>query len=191
MSMKKSIVAAILCMPLLWGCGETDVKKAPQMPVASKQASNAGEFRNPDYHGLIEEYRNLLEQDPHNLAAIIALGNAYFDSSDWKNANSMYAQALLIDPKNADVRTDMGTAYRNRGMIGYALAEYRTALKYEPEHLNARYNMGVIYATNKKEYREAIRIWEELLNRAPNYPQAEKIRSMISTLQKAHKKESR
>jgi len=189
--MKNIIVAAILCLPFYWGCGKTDVKKAPQTPAASKKAANAGEYQNPDYHGLIEEYHNILAQDPHNLAAIIALGNAYYDSADWKNANIMYAYALLIDPKNADVRTDMGTAYRNRGMIDNALAEYRTALKDEPEHLNARYNMGIIYAYNKKDYQEAIRIWEEILNRAPNYPQTEKIKSMIRTIKNELKKDAR
>lgn len=188
---KNSIVAAVICLLLLPACGKTEGGKTRHAPVAAKLSAKANAVHRPDYRGLIEEYHAILKQDPHNLAAIIGLGNAHFDSGDWKNANIMYAYALLIDPKNADVRTDMGTAYRNRGMIDKALAEYRTALKDEPDHLNARYNMGVVYAYNKKEYQEAVRIWEDLLNRAPGYPQADKIRAMISAIKRERKRDAR
>ncbi len=150
-----------------------------------------GELQSPYYSGLIEEYRRILAEDPNSLAAITALGNAYFDNGQWKDAITIYEHALLINPGDADVRTDLGTAYRNIGMADRALAEYRIALKHDPGHLNARYNTGVVYAMNKKNYREAIRIWEDLLKIAPNYPQAEQMRSMIMTFNKAPKKDIR
>jgi len=157
--------------------------------VATEPATQHGELQSPYYSGLIEEYRRILAEDPYNLAAITALGNAYFDYGQWKEAIQIYERALLINPGDADVRTDLGTAYRNIGMTDRALAEYRTALKYDPGHLNARYNTGVVYATNKKNYKEATRIWEDLLKIAPNYPQAEQMKSMIMTFNKALKKD--
>jgi len=159
--------------------------------VATERAPEEGESQTPYYSGLIEEYRTILAEDPNNLAAITALGNAYFNNGQWSEAITMYERALLINPKDADVRTDLGTAYRNTGMTDRALAEYRTALEHDPGHLTARYNTGVVYASNKKNYKEAIRIWEELLKIAPNYPEAEQMKSMIMTLKKALKKEVR
>lgn len=181
-----SIIVALVCLA---GCDKTDAQKTTQNPVAANTAEKPGEARTPNYHGLIQEYQAVLSADPHNLAAIIALGNAYFESGEWKQANMMYAYALLIDPKNADVRTDMGTAYRHRGMTAQALAEYKTALEHDPEHLDARYNMGLLYA-NGKERQAAIRVWEELLERAPNYPHAAKIKSDISAFEKTLKKDA-
>ncbi len=151
----------------------------------------ASEQQSPYYYGLIDEYKRLLAADPHNLAALIAIGNAYYDSGHWKEAATYYDRALRLDPGNADVRTDMGSAFRNMGMPERALAEYKKALEYNPGHQNARYNMGVVYAYDKRDYRAAIRIWEDLLKISPNHPQSEQMRSYIVTFKKAVSKEDR
>jgi tetratricopeptide (TPR) repeat protein len=190
--MKKVFIMTAICLLLLpCGCRKTGTRKTPDVPVATEPATQHGESQSPYYSGLIDEYRRILAEDPNNLAALTALGNAYFDNGQWKEAITIYEHALLINPGDADVRTDLGTAYRNIGMADRALAEYRIALKHDPGHLNARYNTGVVYATNKKNYKEAIRIWEGLLKIAPNYPQAEQMRSIIMTFNKAPKKDVR
>jgi cytochrome c-type biogenesis protein CcmH/NrfG len=140
---------------------------------------------------LIEEYQSTLAADPNNLAALIALGDAYFDTGRWMEAGKVYGQALMLDPRNADVRSDLGTTYRELGMSDRALAEYRLALGHEPGHLNARYNMGIVYAYDKKDPRTAIHIWEELLKMAPNFPQADRIRLSMATLKQETKKKVR
>lgn len=188
--MKNGLIVTVLCLSLLSGCsksGKTSEKSAPAVPAATEHAGKAGSIQNPDYYGLIEEYRTILKDDPNNLAAVIALGNAYFDSDQWKRAIMMYEHALRIDPRNADVRTDMGTAYRNIGMPDRALAEYLTALRHDPAHLNARYNLGVVYAHDKKNYKAAVHIWQELLQLAPNHPFADSMRRCITTYGKMEK----
>lgn len=169
---------------LLPACSKTgkDNAAAPGQPA---------EVRAPYYYGLIEEYKRILAEDPNNLAAIIALGNAYFDSGQWKEAISYYENALRIEPRNADVRTDMGTAYRNMGFPDRALQEYQKALSFEPWHQNARYNIGVVYAYDKKDYAAAIRVWEDLLRHSPNHPRAEQMRLYIIMFKKAVAKETR
>jgi tetratricopeptide (TPR) repeat protein len=187
--MKNILITLVLCLSLLPGCAKTDEKKSPALSAATEHPQKLEDSRNPNYPGLIEEYRTILAEDPNNLAAIVALGNAYFDSGQWKRAIKMYEHALRIDPRNADVRTDMGTSYRNIGMPDRALAEYFATLRQEPAHLNARYNMGIIYAYDKKDYKAAIHIWEELLRLAPNFPHADSMRSCIITFRKADKKD--
>jgi tetratricopeptide (TPR) repeat protein len=189
--MKKTVIMTALCLLLLLcGCRKTGTRKAPDVPLATEPATQHGELQSPYYSGLIEEYQSMLAEDPNNRAAIIALGNAYFDNGQWKEAITIYERALIFNPIDVDVRTDLGTAYRNIGMTDRALAEYRIALEHDPGHLTARYNTGVVYATNKKNYKEAIRIWEDLLKIAPNYPQAEQMKSMILTYRKALKKDT-
>ena len=172
----------VLLLPLLAACQRIDEKKPYAVPAAIDHSKKLDDAQGPDYNGLIEEYRAILSEDPNNFSALVAMGNAYFDSGRWKNAITMYEHALRLDPKNADVRTDMGTAYRSLNMPDRALAEYRIALEHEPAHLNARYNMGIVLAHDKKNYRAAIHIWEELLKLAPNFPYADAIRSSIATL---------
>lgn len=184
--MKKAFIVTALCLLLLTsGCQKTETLKTSGSPAAADQEAD----QTPYYSGLIEEYRTILAEDPSSLAAITALGNAYLGNGQWTDAVTMYNRVLLYNPKDADVRTDLGTAYRNLGMMERALDAYRTALEFEPDHLDALYNTGVVYALNRKNYRKAIRIWEDLLRIAPNYPQAQQMRFMISTFQQALKKD--
>jgi tetratricopeptide (TPR) repeat protein len=184
------VLMSVLCLPLLFGCSKAEEKRAPFSSSGPDQAAKPGEVQTPHYDGLIEEYRAVLAGDPNNLVALIALGNAYFDNGQWKEAAAVM-KALLIDPRNADVRCDMGTAYRNLGMPERALAEYRLALKHVPGHLNARYNMGIVYAYDRKDARAAIHIWEELLKLAPNFAQADLIRSNMAALKQGTRKDAR
>ena len=190
--LKRSIINTAVLLALgisllyLPGCSRTE-EKVPRAGVPDE----AEDKRTPYYYGLIEEYKTNIAQDPNNLASVIALGNAYYDSGQWKEAVTTYARALAIDPRNADVRTDMGTSYRNMGFHKRALAEYKRALKHDPAHQHARYNMGVVYAYDIRNYPVAIRIWEDLLRTSPNHPRSEQMRSSILTFKNAVKKEKK
>jgi len=183
--MKKVLAAALASFALFAACKNSGENKAPVVPA---EAAQEPQSKVPYYYGLIEEYQTILAEDPHNLAAVIGLGNAYFDSGAWREAITQYERALKLDPRNADVLTDMGTCFRNLGMPERALSEYRKALQFEPGHLNARYNMGVIYAYDLKDYAVAIHVWQELLRLSPNHPHAEYMRSCIATFKKSLKK---
>ncbi|MGE5174012.1 MAG: tetratricopeptide repeat protein [Betaproteobacteria bacterium] len=185
--MNKLFIIAVLSLSLLSACARSEQRKSTAVFRGTEQreaslARKPVEAQAPYYQGLIEEYRAILAQDSNNFAALVALGNAYFDSGNWKKAITMYEHALLINPRDADVRADMGTAYRNLGLSDRALDEYHLVLKHEPGHLDARYNMGIVYAYDKKDYRAAIRIWQDILKAAPNYPYAEDIRLAITAL---------
>lgn len=172
------ISAAALTVFLTAACEEGG-RRAVAVPEKGTAAQHEQEPARPHYAGLIEEYRQVLAEDPENLAGLIALGNAYYDSGRWKEAVAVYEKVLAVSPRNADVRTDMGTAYRNLGRYDRALAAYRTALVHDPLHANARYNMGVVYAYDLKDYAAAVSIWEELLRTAPTHPQAQSMKSCI------------
>ena len=182
--MKNALITALSFLLLLSGCRKTETAKTPGIPTVTEHKTLAEASQHPYFHGLIEEYRTILAEDPNNLAALIALGNAYFDSANWPQALIMYEHALLIDVRNADVRTDMGTCYRNMGKPDRALAEYRHALEHDDGHLNARYNMGIVYAYDKKDVRTAIRIWEELLRISPTYPHGRDMRTAMETFKR-------
>ncbi len=188
--MMKLLFLVVLCFVLTAGCKNIQEKKpSGSIPPAVNHVSKSEKSQTPYYYGLIEEYQTTLQQDPNNLAALIGLGNAYSESGAWREAIAEYDRVLKLDPRNADVMTDEGTAYRNIGYPDKALALYRQALTYEPGHLNARYSLGLLYAFNLRDYRAAIRVWEDLLRIAPNHPQAGFIRDNIASFKKAMNKE--
>jgi len=180
------LAGAFLALMIAGGCREQEKKVAVPVPDHHAAGPVTGDkSRTPYFYGLIEEYQRVLADDPHNLAAIIALGNAYFDAGIWKQAIRHYEQALQLEPSNADVVTDMGTCYRNMGAFDRAIAEYERALKMEPMHQNALFNLGVIYGLDRKDYATAIGYWERLLHVAPKHPRADYLQATIAQFRKA------
>jgi tetratricopeptide (TPR) repeat protein len=182
-----ALLAGVMLFLLVAGGCRKDDRKPVDTGRASapedRKASEKGE--EPYYHGLIEEYRHVLEEDPHNLASIIALGNALYDAGQWQEAIRYYEQALQLDPHMADVVADMGTCYRNLGMSDKAIALYKRALTIEPVHQGALYNMGIVYGFDRKEYARAIQCWQQLLHVAPKHPKAEFIHATVAQFRSA------
>lgn len=177
------MVAALL---ITGACNQHEQKSAlPTVPLLPHNPPIKPDNAQPYYQGLIDEYRATLSEDRNNLAALIGLANAYFDTAQWNKAVSMYEHALMVDPRNADVRTALGTAYHNLGMSDKALSAYHAALGHDPGNLDARYNLGVLYADKRRDPHAAIRAWEELLKIAPGYPHAEHIRSSIAAMRRS------
>jgi tetratricopeptide (TPR) repeat protein len=172
------VLAVVSAAGVAGGCKNDRTASDPGRP-ASPTAPD-GQSQSPYYYGLIEEYRSILAEDPDNLAANIALANAFYDAGQWKDAIRFYEQALLLNPSNADLITDMGTCYRNLGMPDHAIRAYERALTIEPSHQNALFNLGVVYGYDKKNYRKAIALWERLLHLAPKHPHASEIRASLA-----------
>jgi len=180
------LAGLLLAMMLTVGCRKQEKNAAGPDHQASEQTSTE-KGKMPYFKGIIDEYQSILEGDPHNLAAIIALGNAYYDAGQWTQAIRHYEQALLLDHNNADVITDMGPCYRNLGMPGRAITEYERAIKIEPTHQNALFNLGIVYGYDRKDYAAAIRYWERLLHVAPKHPRADYLVATIAQFKKEMK----
>jgi tetratricopeptide (TPR) repeat protein len=177
------VVPALLTGTLLLAAG--GCRKDEQGVSGQEKRATAEKGQTPYYYGLIEEYQNVLAGDPHNLAALIALGNAYFDAGQFKLAIQYYEQALRLNPHIADVVTDMGTCFRNLGMPDRAITQYEKALTMEPTHQNALFNLGIVYGYDRKDYARAISYWEQLLHISPKHPKADYLQATMAQFRKA------
>ncbi len=184
----RSALAAIVVLSLLSGCKGGDGAKTGQDDQVPLETVTSEHGLAPYYYGLVEEYRSVLAEDPHNLAANIGMANALYDAGQWRDAIKYYDQALRLNPHNADVVTDMGTCYRNLGMIDEAAREYQQALRIDPVHQNALFNLGVLYSHDKRDLRKAIQYWGRLLEIAPKHPQADYIHASLDNFRRAGRK---
>ena len=184
---KTTGILVFLLFALGMGCDRPREQVRPAVVPAHQEST--GQL--PYYYGLIEEYKTILAEDPNNLAGLIALAHAYAGSNQWGNAITRYEHALRIDGRNADLHADLGIAYRNVGQVDRALGEFRKAMDINPMHQNARFNMGIVYASDKKDYPAAIRVWKELLRIAPNHVEAEYMKHCIVQFGEKTKKDTR
>ena len=81
---------------------------------------------------------------------MIKVGNAYFDSEKYEQAEKWYTQALQKDPKNINVRTDLGLTFflRTPRDIERAIKEYKTSLNIDPNHEITLQNLALAYSEN-------------------------------------------
>jgi cytochrome c-type biogenesis protein CcmH/NrfG len=107
------------------------------------------------------------QQNPANVTAWVELGNAYFDSDQYKKSIQAYSKALELKPDNADVWTDMGVMYRKDGRPQEAIKAFDQAIAVNPKHEVSRLNKGIVLFHDLKDTQGAIQVWEGLLEINP------------------------
>lgn len=149
---------------------------APAVTAAAPAAGAAPAMPprpNPmEYQERIAANQKVVEADPRNEKAWIAMGNDYFDLQQAQSAVDAYSKALALNPKNPDVLTDQGVMYRQLGAFDKAIANFKQAGKLNPRHLQSFFNLGIVYAQDKKDNDNAAKAWAKVIEIDPSSPQA-------------------
>lgn len=124
-----------------------------------------------------------LKSDPNNAALLYQIGNLYYDAQQYPDAAKYYEDSLKINPNATDVRTDLGTAYHLMGQPDRALQEYDQVLKIDGKHANALFNEGMVKWQDKMDMSGAVASWKRLLETNPEYPQKDRVQSLIAQAQ--------
>jgi cytochrome c-type biogenesis protein CcmH/NrfG len=133
-----------------------------------------------EYQERIAANQKIVDADPRNLQAWIALGNDYFDLQQAQSSVEAYAKALALKPDNPDVLTDQGVMYRQLGAIDKAIADFQKAGRINPRHLQSWFNLGIVYAQDKKDNAAAAKAWNKVIEIDPSSPQAAQARQFIA-----------
>ena len=132
-----------------------------------------------------------LKENPKDSALLVNIGNEYYDNHDWNKAIEYYRRSLRVQPANVDVRTDMGTAIWYGGDPQGAIHEYETALKYQPDSPQTLFNMGIVQWQGEHKGRAALKSWQTLLQKHPEYPDRQKVEQLMQQVQTALKQAGR
>jgi len=146
---------------------------APAATVATAPAPLVDE-------GQLRAYREILARDPKNLAAAVGAGNLLYDAQRYQEAIGYYQQAFAANPADINVSTDLGTALWYTGRADEALAQYAKSLAINPTHAQTLFNVGIVRKDGTRDAAGAVEAWEKLLSTNPAYPDAGKVRSLIS-----------
>jgi cytochrome c-type biogenesis protein CcmH/NrfG len=131
----------------------------------------------------LRRYQELLAREPKDFATATILGNLLYDAGRYPEAVPYYQQAFALDSKNANLSTDLGTALWYSGRPDEALSQYKQSLAADPKHAQTLFNMGIVRLEGKQDPLGAIEAWADLLVRNPAYPEADKVKRLISEAQ--------
>jgi len=149
-----------------------------------------------EYENALTEYQAVLdllkEKNPDlqgNKDAAMALSNmgeTYILMNDIEKAHFFLRQAIEIFPKDHALAYNIAEIYFDNGKIDQAIEYYELAIQIKPDWPLAYLKKGYAYL-NKADFVEAISSFNKFLELAPEDEEAEKIRNLITQLEKIKK----
>jgi len=155
--------------------GQFGTPAAASMPPAANAPATAESLQ-----PLAAPLMAALRVDPKNVENLVQLGNLYYDHQVYPQAIEYYTRALELRPNDVNVRTDLGTAYWYSNLPQQAVKEYEKSLAINPSHPNTLFNMGIVRSQGLKDPPGAIAAWEKLLKTNPDYPEKQRVLSLIA-----------
>ena len=109
------------------------------------------------------------EKNPSKKAIIYSnLGTAQRRNGLTGKALESYNTALEYNPRLTNALTNRGSLLVAMGKPAEAEADFLKALELDPGYFKAHYYLGLVYH-NQKDYAQAKRSWESVLNLAGSY----------------------
>ncbi|MDX1811827.1 MAG: tetratricopeptide repeat protein [Gammaproteobacteria bacterium] len=134
---------------------------------------------NPD--NIKKQLKQQLNENATDIEAAVMLGNYFYDLGDAAQAIIYYQHALNLNPNQPGVQTDMATMFWDNGDLGIAERHFREVIARYPDFANAYLNLGLLLFRGRQQLKEAALLWQELLERCPEHPAAEKARQLLSS----------
>jgi tetratricopeptide (TPR) repeat protein len=134
----------------------------------------------------IDDLRKRAADNPKDADVRARIGNAYFDAERYPEAITWYEASLGLQPKNVDVSTDLGVSYYYANQADRALAQFERSLQIEPKHTKTMLNIGVVRAFGKQDLNGAARIWQQVVEIAPESAEGRAAKRMIEAVRSAH-----
>lgn len=130
---------------------------------------------------LLTQLKARVAKNPRDIAALVELGNLYFDASKFDQAITYYKRALALDPTNPDVRNDQAAALHATGHDLDALREVNHVLAERPNFPQALFNRGIILGSMGRRS-DAVVAYREFLRVAPKNDHAADAQAAIKEL---------
>lgn len=173
---------------------QTEIQEAEKLASDNQQSFDA-QMQIAALYNDVKNYEETLEHltlanqlRPDNTEAIVALGNAYFMTENFAEAEKWYNAALAKKPNDADVRSDLGNTFFFRQPPDFqrASAEYKRALEINPKHEIALQNL-TIALTRKGAAKEAGAVLKQLEQINPKNSMLAKLRGELDKPNEASK----
>lgn len=170
-----------------WMLGSQHARPAPpasqaQTAPAPGQNQTAARFDESRAAAL----KAAIEKNTNDVASRVQLGDLFFDAERFAEATEWYQAALKIDPKNVNASTDLGIAYYYMNQADRALEQFDRSLAIDPKHTKTLLNIGIVRAFGKQDLEGAARAWQQVIDLAPDSPEAGMARQALEGLRSAH-----
>jgi len=127
----------------------------------------------------------MIAQDPNNVEYQTQIANLYYDSRQYEKAVEHYRQSLILRSGDPNVETDLAVSLHYAGRDDEALEALDRVLSYSPGFSQALFNKGIILISTKNDVNTAIRLWEELQRKDPDFAREAELEQRIKILKES------
>ena len=119
----------------------------------------------------IQQFQQALRVNPHHVAALDNLGNAYRLQKRWDDARKVLERALEVAPQDPEANYSLGMVFAQADETAKAYDYLQRALQARPVYPEALNNLGVLYLRTQRRD-EAVASFEQCIRVAPGFDQA-------------------
>ena len=112
----------------------------------------------------IEEYRNVLRNNPGHIEALNAMGVAYDQLGEYFKAEMAFKAALELNAHREDITNNLGYCYLLQNKMPAAIEMFQQAVKMNETNTTYKNNLGLAY-THNNQYQLALQEFEETRGR--------------------------
>jgi tetratricopeptide (TPR) repeat protein len=162
------------------------VAPAPAPAASAAPASNTQSRAALLDDAKVNALKAVAEREPANAKPRVELANLFFDAERFDDAITWYQDALKIAPGDVDVSTDLGVSYYYTNQPDKAIEQLNRSLKIDPKHAKTLLNIGIVKAFAKQDLEGASAAWRQVIDLAPNSPEAQAAKRALDTFQSSH-----
>jgi tetratricopeptide (TPR) repeat protein len=165
---------------------------SPRLPATAPAASSSAPASGGTSGGTaldesqVQALKNVAERETSNPTPRTQLANLYFDAERYDDAIKWYEQAMALLPNDPNVSTDLGVCYYYTNQPDKALAQFAHSLKIDPKHTKTLLNVGIVKAFGKQDLEGAAQAWDQVIQLAPDSPEAQAAKRALDSLRAAH-----
>ena len=134
----------------------------------------------------VNALKAVADRDAANPKPRVELANLYFDAQKFDEAITWYEAALKLNPNDVNVSTDLGVSYYYTNNPDKALTQLDRSLKIDPKHAKTLLNIGIVKAFAKQDLEGASQAWQQVIQLAPDSPEAQAAKRALDTFQSSH-----
>jgi tetratricopeptide (TPR) repeat protein len=180
------VAGAVFGLIAGWVIGaQQATSRAPQTAPQAAQASPTASAPVLDL-AKVKVLEDAAGREPSNAEPRVELGNLYFDAERYEDAVRWYQEGLKLTPNDVNVSTDLGVCYYYINQPDKALEQFAHSLTIDPKHTKTLLNVGIVKAFGKQDLEGASKAWGQVLQIAPESPEAQAAKRALDSLASAH-----
>ena len=101
-------------------------------------------YQQKQYANAEAVYKQILNQEPNNLDALLGLGNTYRDWKKYDLAISQYEKVISLDAHKIEAYISLAQVYKNKNQIDKAKEILNTGLKNNPGNADLQNSLDIL-----------------------------------------------